>query len=110
MAFLENCIIMADEIKERAKEDNLIGSEMFEKVKNCAPDDTTAISFFVDVNNVEMNCESSSLKNVALFVENLRNIEFVDNVILTNVVIKKEDGVSKYTYAITCYLKGVDYE
>lgn len=110
MAFLENCIIMADEIKEREKEDNLIGSEMFEKVKNCAPDDTTAISFFVDVNNVEMNCESSSLKNVALFVENLRNIEFVDNVNMTNVVIKKEDGVSKYTYAITCYLKGVDYE
>jgi len=108
--FFENYIIMADEIKERVKEDNLISSELFVKIKSCAPDDTIINSFFTDVNNVEINCESSSLNSVALFVENLRNIEFVDNVNMTNVTVKKDDGVSKYTYAVTCYLKGVDYE
>lgn len=109
-AFLENYLIMASEAKEKSRQDDMISSLMFTKIKGCAASDTKISSFFTDVNNVEINCESSSLKSVALFVENLRNIEFVDNVSMTNVAVKKEEEESKYTYIVTCYLKGVDYE
>jgi Tfp pilus assembly PilM family ATPase/Tfp pilus assembly protein PilN len=108
--FLENYLNMAGEVVEKSRQDNLINSRLFEKIKGCTPVDTKINSFSADVNNVEINCESSSLKSVALFVENLRNIEFIDNVNMTNVEVKKEGEVSKYTYAVTCYLKGVDYE
>jgi Tfp pilus assembly PilM family ATPase len=108
--FLENYMNIAGEVIEKSRQDNLISSGLFEKIKGCTPDDTKIHSFFTDINNVEINCDSSSLKSVALFVESLRNIEFVDNVNMTNVEVKKEDGVSIYTYAVTCYLKGVDYE
>jgi Tfp pilus assembly PilM family ATPase/Tfp pilus assembly protein PilN len=109
-AFLENYISMAGEVEEKSRLDNLISSRLFEEINDCTPDDTKINSFFTDINNVEINCESSSLKSVALFVENLRSIEFIDNVNMTNVEVKKEGEVSKYTYAVTCYLKGVDYE
>jgi hypothetical protein len=108
--FLENYINMAGELSEKSRQDNLISSRLFEEIKHCAPDDTKINSFFTDINYVEINCDSSSLKSIALFVENLRNIEFVDNVNMTNVEVKKEGEVSIYTYAVTCYLKGVDYE
>lgn len=108
--FLENYIIMADEIKERAKEDDLISSGLFVKIKSCAPDDTMINSFYTDIYNVEMNCESASLNSVALFVANLRNIEIVDNVNMTDVEVKKDGELSKYTYAVTCNLKGDDHE
>jgi len=108
--FLENYIIIAGEVEEKSRLDNLISSRLFDKIIDCAPDDTKINSFFTDVNNVEINCESSSLRSVALFVENLRNVEFVNNVNMTNVAVNKDGEVSKYTYAVTCYLKGVDYE
>jgi Tfp pilus assembly PilM family ATPase/Tfp pilus assembly protein PilN len=108
--FLENYLNMAGEVVEKSSQDNLINSRLFENIKECTPVDTKINSFSVDVNNVEINCASSSLKSVALFVESLRNIEFVDNVNMTNVEVKKEGEVSIYTYAVTCYLKGVDYE
>lgn len=108
--FLEIYVNKAGEIKEKTELDNLISSEMFEKIKDCAPDDTKINSFFAEVNNVELYCESSSLQSTALFVENLRKIEFVDNVNISNVEIEKDRDVSKYAYAVTCYLKGVDYE
>lgn len=108
--FLENYVVMAGEAKKKTILDNLISSNLFEKIKDCAANGTKIKSFFADANNVEINCESISLKNVALFVENLRKIEFVDNVKMTNVEVNKEGEVSKFTYAVTCYLKGVDYE
>lgn len=108
--FLENYVVMAGEAKKKTILDNLISSNLFEKIKDCAANGTKIKSFYADANNVEINCESISLKSVALFVENLRKIEFVDNVKMTNVEVKKEGEVSKFTYAVTCYLKGVDYE
>lgn len=109
-AFLESYVNKAGEIKGKTNLDNLISSEMFEKIKDCTPADTIINSYFADVNNVELNCESSSLQSTALFVENLRSIEFVDNVNMSNVEIEKDGNVSKYVYSVTCYLKGVDYE
>lgn len=108
--FLENYLNMAGEVTEKSRQDNIISSGLFEKINSCTPDDTKINSFFTDINNVEINCVSYSLKSVALFAESLRNIEFIDNVNMTNVDVKKEAEVSIYTYAITCYLKGVDYE
>jgi Tfp pilus assembly PilM family ATPase/Tfp pilus assembly protein PilN len=108
--FLENYLNMAGEVVKKSSQDNLINSRLFDKIKECTPADTKINSFTADVNNVEINCASSSLKSVAVFVESLRNIEFVDNVNMTNVEVKKEGEVSIYTYAVTCYLKGVDYE
>lgn len=108
--FLENYVVMAGEAKKKTILDNLISSYLFEKIKDCAANGTKIKSFFADANNVEINCESISLKSIALFVENLRKIDFVDNVKMTNVEVKKEGEVSKFTYAVTCYLKGVDYE
>jgi Tfp pilus assembly PilM family ATPase len=108
--FLESYLNMAGEVVKISRQDNLINSRMFENIKECTPVDTKINSFSADVNNVEINCTSSSLKSVALFVESLRNIEFVDNVNMTNVEVIKEGEVSIYTYAVTCYLKGVDYE
>lgn len=110
IVFLENYMSVASEVEEKSRQDNLISSNLFVKINSAAPDDTIINSFFTDINYVEMNCESSSLNSVALFVENLRKIEFVDNVNMTNVAVKKDGEVSKYTYAVTCYLKGDDYE
>lgn len=110
IVLLENYISLASKVEDKSRQDNLINSELFVKIKSCAPDDTIINSFFTDINYVEMNCESSNLDSVALFVENLRKIGFVDNVNMTNVAVKKDGEVSKYTYAVTCYLKGDDYE
>ena len=108
--YLGDYFIRATEIKERSSEDNIISSDMFEEIKKSATSDTKINSFSVDVNNIELMCVSESFNSVSVFVGNIRNIDFVDNVQMSTVKIDKTEDFTSYSYEIICNLKGDDNE
>lgn len=103
---LKKYYLKAVDIKEITEKEDTISSEVFAKIKEAAPYGTMINSIYVDKDNIELQCNSKTLENVAMFIGNIRSIEFVSNVYMPSVDIKNEEQLSSYSYVVICKLKG----
>ena len=98
---LKKYYLEAADIKGITEKEDFVSSEIFVKIKEAAPSGTMINSIYVDKDNIELQCDSKTLESVAIFIGNIRSIEFVSNVRMPSVEIKNEE----YSYVVICYLK-----
>ncbi|MFA9423506.1 MAG: type IV pilus biogenesis protein PilM [Sedimentibacter sp.] len=107
---LKKYYIKAVNIKKATEKEDTINSEMFVNIKEAAPYGTIINSIYINKDNIELQCNSITLEQVAVFIGNIRAMEFVGNVYMPSVEIIKEEQISSYSYVVICKLKDELYE
>lgn len=108
--YLEKYYKEALKIKDEFGEDRLICSDLFEKIRSCAPEGTKIKSISSDCFTSVVSCSSDSLKEVTLFAANLRNVDFIEDINIANIEISRDMYKPGCDYQVTCILKGVENE
>ncbi len=110
----EDIILLENYLEQTAKLKNLINHEdyvsavIFREIFYAIPQNTKVTSMSVDRNGTQLFCFSESMEEAALFLQNLREIDFIDEVHLPSIEVLRE-GDRRYSYSIMCKLKDVSY-
>jgi len=103
---LENILHNIELLKTTAAKEDSVRSEIFKEIKYAMPENTIVISISIGRNNAQLNCVSNSMEDVTLFLNNLRNIKFMESIYIPSVEVKQELNGS-YSYSVVCALKEV---
>lgn len=106
ITYLESILQNIELLKETSDKDDIVCSEIFRYIKYAIPQNTQVASISVDRYNTQINCTSDSMKEVTLFLEKLREIEFIESVYVPSMEVKND---MKYSYSVVCVLKEVFY-
>lgn len=101
---LENTLHNIEILKETSDKDDFVRSEIFKEIKNAIPQNTQVASISVDRYITQFNCVSDSMEEVTLFLERLREIEFIESVYVPSMEVKKD---SNYSYSVVCVIREV---
>lgn len=108
--YLEEYYKESLKIKSESGEDRLICSDLFETIRSCAPEGTKIKSIYSDSFTSVVSCSSDSLKGVTLFAANLRNVDFIEDINISDIKISRDTHEPGCDYQVTCILKGVENE
>ncbi|MDW5300397.1 MAG: pilus assembly protein PilM [Sedimentibacter sp.] len=104
--YLEEYIEQIKMLKIAIKNDDYVCSEIFKEILNAIPRNTKVISVSVDKNNTVLQCVSTSMVEVTLFMHNLRVIDFIESIYMPSVAVKQE-LLHNYSYSVVCKFKDV---
>lgn len=108
---LESYKESALKLSEFILNEDLINTGMLTEIKKAMPNNTVIRANSIDVNGIQMICNSNSMKEISLFEYNLKNIEFISSVHISSIEIQNEVELSKvYSYSIVCNLRGAGNE
>lgn len=104
--FLEAYKQEAIKVKEIIKQEDIVFSQIFIKISDAIPSDTIVKSIIIGENNIQLQCETNWVKDISLFLKNLRNINYICNVHIPSV---KYNGLAEtnYSYSVICKLEDV---
>lgn len=105
---LENYLEQAKKLKSLINHEDYVSSVIFREIFYAIPENTKVTSISVDRNTTQLFCFSESMEEVALFLQNLREIDFIDEVYLPSIETQQESN-SRYSYSIMCRLKDVNH-
>lgn len=106
VTYLEEYIEQIKMLKLAISDDDYVCSEIFREILNATPNNTKVTSISVDRNNTVLQCVSTSMVEVTLFMHNLRFIDFIDGIYMPSVAVKQE-LLHNYSYSVVCKLKDV---
>jgi len=106
VTYLEDYIEQIKMLKIAISNDDYVCSEIFKEILNATPNNTKVTSIFVDRNNTVLQCDSTSMVEVTLFIHNLRFIDFVDSIYMPSVAVRQE-LLHNYSYSVVCKFKDV---
>jgi len=96
---------LAINVKEIISEDDIVNSKIFREIANAKPHDTRITFIIVDNHYINMQCNSTDIKDTMLFIKNLRSINFIESTYIPSVDVKQESGHT-LSYSIICKLRG----
>ncbi len=98
----------ASMVSRQIENEDCISSELIKGIKASVPYGTSVNSIFIDENNVQLMCKSDNMAEISMFLERLRNYEFIKNVYIPEIEIEiNEDGEEEgYSYQILCNTSG----
>ena len=92
-------------VKEVIRKEDAVSSNMLREIANAKPSDTKIMFITVDKNNIQMQCSSTEMEEVMLFVKNLSYINLIESTYIPYVDVKKESEHA-LSYSIICKLRG----
>lgn len=96
--YLEFTALTSDKIKS----EDFINSDLLSEINASVPEKTSIFSVSMDKNNIHLMCKSNELKEISIFLNNLRNTEFISNIHVPEVEIKNDGNEVFYSYQILC--------
>lgn len=96
--YLEQAILTSNKIKI----EDCVNSELLIGINASVPDGTRISSVSIDKNNIFLFCKSSDMTEISIFLNNLRNSEFIKDVYVPEVEINNEGEKFSYLYEVLC--------
>ncbi len=103
---LENLLNNMELLKTASANEDCVRSEIFREIKYAVPPSTIVTSISVDRSETQLYCDSDSVEEVTIFLNNLRNIRFIESIYVPSIEVK-QDLNGKYSYTAVCVLKEV---
>ncbi|WP_440977729.1 pilus assembly protein PilM [Sedimentibacter sp. LTW-03] len=101
-AYIEKVSKLKGVIRNENTVNSIIISEFFESV----PNNTRLVSMSVNRNSTQISCVSKTIGEVTLFIQNLRQLDFIEDIYFSGIDVKNEEG--SYSFSVMCRLKDLD--
>ena len=107
IASLENYLEQSMKLKALISSEDFVSSVIFREIFNAIPHHTSVSAISADINGIQLSCFSESMEEVTLFLHNLREINFIDEIYLADIDVKQGES-GRYSYSVMCKLKDVN--
>lgn len=102
----ENHLEKVSKLKYVIKNENSVSSIIISEFFESIPDNTRLVSMSVNRNNTQISCVSEAMSEVTLFIQNLRKLNFIEEIYFSGIDVKNEEG--SYSFSVMCRLKDLD--
>ncbi len=85
--------------------EDYVSSSFFKEILYAVPENTRVDTVYTDKNTTQLSCVSLSVEEVAIFLHNLREIEYIEETHMPYLELKQEGN--SYAYSVICKLKDV---
>ncbi len=102
----EKSISDAVELKNKIEKESYADSEIFRGIFSAVPQNTSLRSIHVGIAGASMDCTSGSVREIAVFLSNLRKLSEIEDIYIDE-VSKNGDSEKRYDYTVHCVLRGV---
>lgn len=104
VAYLEDYLEQSVKLKAVIGSEDYVNPAVLREIFNAIPQYTKVSAFSADRNGIQLSCFSESMEDVTLFLHNLREIEVIDEIFLSDIDVKQE-GIN--VYSVMCLIKDV---
>jgi len=106
VALLESYLEQSVKLNSIIRSEDFVSPVVLRDIFNAIPQNTRVSSISSDINGIQLSCFSDSMEDVTLFLHNLRDIKFIEEIFLADIDVK-QDGDGRYSYSVMCKLKDV---
>lgn len=106
VAYLQGYLEQSAKLKALIDEEDFVSSVIFRDVFNAIPQHTRVTAISAYMNSIQLSCLSDTMEEVTLFLQNLREVNFIDELYLSDIDVKQDES-GGYSYSVMCRLKDV---
>lgn len=96
----------AEDLMLVIKEEDYVNTDLLMTIQTAIPQGTMVNNIYINKSNIQLDCQSNKLVDISLFIINLKETGFINNIYIPN--IDEEDAT--YSYQILCNNVVEDYE